>query len=379
MISKESYRSHFSKPMDADPHSLSIIQGLMQPTKDWVDIQDIVKLTFKAILESMQMQSQSIRDLELAVNSKASKSEVNLCLAQKANISDVTQTMKEIAGNIQARATLEDVQALMEEKVSRSEFQYSIKDKAGLGEMRLAMEKKIDIEIFKDEINNLLRKIDDFKKVINLHAESSATMRDIEEIKKELRHKASIDEVNTRLQQKAGKDSVANALKRKVNINDLEIAFSHKADIKDIESIIKLLDNKADIMKIHEIQSKLQQANIDMKENININNVEKIVTNNITELHKSIAKLDAEIKLQKRFFEKTCEELKIEIERKIDLRDFESMKELLDEKADIKQVGKEINDIKLKTNEAINNSNNRIDGIVNKFGELKLIIEKKIM
>ena len=64
------------------------------------------------------MQAEAIKDLEKALPTKASKSELNSGLLQKANISDMSRTIAAVAANMESKVSLEDLQELLKEKWS---------------------------------------------------------------------------------------------------------------------------------------------------------------------------------------------------------------------------------------------------------------------
>lgn len=47
-----------------DPYSPNLVYDLLQGKKEWKNIQDIVKLTFIAICDTVKSQGTAIRDLE---------------------------------------------------------------------------------------------------------------------------------------------------------------------------------------------------------------------------------------------------------------------------------------------------------------------------
>ena len=47
-----------------DPYAPSLVYDLLQGKNEWKNIQDIVKLTFKAVCDTVKSQGGAIRDLE---------------------------------------------------------------------------------------------------------------------------------------------------------------------------------------------------------------------------------------------------------------------------------------------------------------------------
>jgi hypothetical protein len=63
-------------PNQADPYSPNMVTDLLQGKKEWKNIQDIVKLTFIAICDTVKSQGVAIRDLERQLMKKANSDEV---------------------------------------------------------------------------------------------------------------------------------------------------------------------------------------------------------------------------------------------------------------------------------------------------------------
>jgi len=67
---------------DLDPYAPSIAQDLLSASSsnEWRNIQDIVKLTLKAICDVVRCQGIAIRELERTMPTKCSKTELNNAL-----------------------------------------------------------------------------------------------------------------------------------------------------------------------------------------------------------------------------------------------------------------------------------------------------------
>ena len=80
-----------------DPYAPSIVQDLLTGGSEWRNIQDIIKLTLKAVCDVVRTQGLAIRELERVLPTKCNKSELNAGLSLKANVSDVSRTVAEVA------------------------------------------------------------------------------------------------------------------------------------------------------------------------------------------------------------------------------------------------------------------------------------------
>ena len=68
-----------------DLYNTVIVDDLLRGASDWRNIQDIVRLTFKALAEVVKAQGNSIRELERQMPSRVTKVEFHSGLAQKAD------------------------------------------------------------------------------------------------------------------------------------------------------------------------------------------------------------------------------------------------------------------------------------------------------
>ena len=61
----------------------------LQGMNDWRNIQDVVRMTFKAFHDVLRAQGDAIKNLERVVDAKANRKEVSAALASKASAADV--------------------------------------------------------------------------------------------------------------------------------------------------------------------------------------------------------------------------------------------------------------------------------------------------
>jgi hypothetical protein len=115
-----------SDGLEIDPNSPDIVGELLEATTEWQNIQEIVKLTFKGVLQVLKSQSDSLKDLQMVVQSKAGKQEMHSMVQQKANLIDMKKTMAEVAANIESRTSYDDVRKMLEEKITKHELNYAL-------------------------------------------------------------------------------------------------------------------------------------------------------------------------------------------------------------------------------------------------------------
>ena len=94
----------------------------MGGSNEWRNIQDIIKLTLKAVCEVVRTQGLAIRELERVIPTKCNKSELNAGLSLKSNTADVSRTIAELSTQIDSKLNLDDVQRMLDEKVGRADM-----------------------------------------------------------------------------------------------------------------------------------------------------------------------------------------------------------------------------------------------------------------
>lgn len=67
---KESSPKFKKNDTEIDPYYPSIVDDLMGGTTEWRNVQDIVRLTFKALTDVVKAQGESIRELERQLPSR---------------------------------------------------------------------------------------------------------------------------------------------------------------------------------------------------------------------------------------------------------------------------------------------------------------------
>ncbi len=236
-----------------DPYSPSIAQELLQGTNEWINIQDIVKLTFKALFDVVKTQGDAIHELEQTVPTKANKAELNAGLSLKANISDVSKTFAEVVANVESRATVEEVQGALAEKAARTDLDRLEATKVGREEIKQVAGMKAEIE---EELSRMFDRIETVQRDLQSKLAATASAKQLEDLRAALSLKANIAEVNDSLQKKAGKDSITAALLKKVNQKDIESLLARKVDLADLQKLIAAVERKVDSTDLEILQKR---------------------------------------------------------------------------------------------------------------------------
>eukprot|EP01022_Parablepharisma_sp_SALTPOND_P015976 TRINITY_DN2297_c1_g1_i1.p1 TRINITY_DN2297_c1_g1~~TRINITY_DN2297_c1_g1_i1.p1 ORF type:complete len:983 (-),score=93.89 TRINITY_DN2297_c1_g1_i1:14064-17012(-) len=236
-------------------YSPSIAEELLSGGNEWINIQDIVKLTFKALFDVVKAQGEAIRDLEQVMPTKASKAELNSSLSTKANISDVSKTLAEVAANIESRTTGEEIKRSLAEKASREELDLLAREMVRKGDIEMVIKNSRELEI---DLNRLTSAVDYLQKDLRDKVEGSVFVKQVEDLKATLAQKANLTEVTDAIKRKATKESVASALQKKADKKELDSILSRKVDLTDLQKLVSAVERKVDAGDLEIMQKRLE-------------------------------------------------------------------------------------------------------------------------
>ena len=124
--------SGFSKgasELDSDPNSVSLIGDLMSHERDWTGVQEIIKLTLKAMFRTIQNQSKLINEIENVLPMKANKIDIQSIMNSKASVKEVKMAFTEISQTIDNKASFEDVQKIIDSKIDKADVKSTTRGK----------------------------------------------------------------------------------------------------------------------------------------------------------------------------------------------------------------------------------------------------------
>ena len=121
-----------------DIGSPEIVQELLDTNSEWTNIQDIIKLTFKGIYQTLKVQNECIRDIEQILPVKANGQEIMMevrgLMNQKANLNDMKKTMAEVAQNLESKASHSDLKRLVD--VNKQEMHHMLQQRITFEDMK---------------------------------------------------------------------------------------------------------------------------------------------------------------------------------------------------------------------------------------------------
>ena len=227
--------------IETDPYNPVLVEDLINGLNDWRSVQDIVRLTFKALSDVVKSQGATIKELEVQLPGKASKSEISQCITMKNSYNEIARTLSDLKASIENKMNLDDVYSIVEEKVSRSDLQYLLGTKASYEELRGSLSEKADMREVQSEIRALRAIIEEMNEENYRKLQQCASKRDLQQLELVVETKAGKDEVTEALEEKANKQSVANALHRKSNKTDVEALLQSKVETNEFAKLFELV------------------------------------------------------------------------------------------------------------------------------------------
>lgn len=268
---------------------------------------DIVKITFKSLTETVKNQGNIIKDLTKKLRTKINISDIKSLLNLKANNSEVFQAFDNLINSIENLATISQFNELNNDKVSKSEIIYYLKAKPSLDDIENLLNEKIDKKEFNNKFESLSLDFEKFKNEVFQKIDDLATKKELKEL--DNREKNNIKEVKNILDTKSEKENVFNSLKLKCDKNEMNTILDNKLDKSDLANILKLMENKLNKDDFNEFkknqekelnhnETKLDnnEVNIIKKVNEIIQDIKKKINTRIDLINTDISKLTENMK-----------------------------------------------------------------------------------
>lgn len=349
-----------SRFYESDPYSPLIVDDLLKGLSEWRNIQDIVRLTFKALSDVVRMQGQAIHDLERQLPLKVSRSEFTMAVSQKAS----TAELSELHQMLESRVPGFEFQLLQEEKVSRSDIQYLLSNKPSIDEVRTLIETKASHRDLESEVNLIKSHFEDLYRDLNRKISQIPNEREIEFIHAQLKDKVTKDEFREALEQKASKNMVLSSLNSKIDRIGFEEVIGQKTDLGDLQRILAALESKADYSLIEQLHVELQQK-VDRTDFTHVL---------LPEISKKLDKYEVDLMMkevrssfEKNFLEHSSttdaylnsfkadlENIRRNLSKKIEAKDIERIYSLVNKKADFESTIELLEKVKLDCRDMLN-------------------------
>ena len=240
-----------------DPYSSAIVDDLISGASDWRNVQDVVRLTFKALSDVVKAQGSAIRDLERQMPQKLSKAEAQTLLSQKVSSSELTGHLADLQALIESRGPLMDLQTQLEQKVSRSDLTFMLGSRPTAEEVKTLVDAKVARRDLDAAADMILAKLEENTRDLSRRIANCALERDFRAIESVLQEKANVTDIEEMMNEKASKQMLSAALARKVNISDLEMMLSTKAERADLQALMGMVEAKAEARWVQQLATQL--------------------------------------------------------------------------------------------------------------------------
>lgn len=130
---------------------------LLDGTHEWRPVQEIVRLTFKALHDVVRAQAEAIREVERLAGTRVSRPEQAAALAEKVSIAELSQTFDDLSAIIDAKLDAADAAGALDGKADKGATQLALQLKADHAEVQRCLDAKADVE----EVQKMLHHADE--------------------------------------------------------------------------------------------------------------------------------------------------------------------------------------------------------------------------
>ena len=209
-----------------DVYSVTIVEDLLQGTNEWRSIEDILRLTLKALTDVVKTQGIALREVEGQLSARPTRNELNEIMSSKAERREVDSLFTELQRNVEKKASRMDI----EDKVSLPDMKRIMSEKASVEEVANLIETRVRTSSTEENIRQINDRVDDMHRDLLRRIESLPTSEELDSMKNRMAD-ISASDLDELLDGKANKQSVANALHRKANKADVDAVLAQKADL----------------------------------------------------------------------------------------------------------------------------------------------------
>merc|ERR1711871_275852 len=157
------------------------VDEMMNGLNEWRNIQEIVRMTFKALHDVVRAQGESIKKLEQNLEYRATKNDVEAVAATKASGVELSNAMAEITSQVTSalasKANLADISRTLSEhsralgsKANTTELQVALESKASRLDIQHILDGRIanmaDLHALVEENSRLIARMDHMERVV---------------------------------------------------------------------------------------------------------------------------------------------------------------------------------------------------------------------
>ena len=145
---------------------------------------DIIRITFQSLSETVKNQGYIIKDLIKQLKSKVTLNDINPLLNLKANNADVYHAIDNLCNSIENLPTISQINELNQEKVSKNELINYLKDKPSMEDIESLLQEKTDKKEFNIKLESIEQNFEKFKKDMMEKMDELVTKKDFKIIEK---------------------------------------------------------------------------------------------------------------------------------------------------------------------------------------------------
>jgi hypothetical protein len=239
--------SSLQRVLEKEGQSIAIVEDLLTNSHDWVNIQEIIRLSFRAVLETLRFQSTAISELERGLTNKPSKGEFNAMLTTRSI--DNAEHISRVKDELSAMATA--LEGKLKDKLSKGEAELIV-SRGYNEEFRLTDAKIRELQV---DHEKLRRNVDNLADDITKSLTKLDTMTVVEQLVAEVKLKATTKELEESL--RFVEERIQTAISRKASKTDVDAAVARKADQSVLQRVMGALESKAEASMVDQIGAAL--------------------------------------------------------------------------------------------------------------------------
>jgi hypothetical protein len=332
---------------ESDPYMPTIAEDLLQTTSDWRNVQDIVRLSFKSLIDVLKSHASALRDLEGTMPLKLSKSDAHALIYNKVDAEELNELRNEIRIRREETRELDELRDMIQDRPTRSDVHYLLSTKASVEEVRSISDSRISAREFESTMQTLEMKIGEMQRDTVSRINHLPTEKDLMIMRDNLRNKVDsehIDEHLNRLEER-----------HHAQLEQLMSAVECKADNKWVEQIENLLSEKVDRQEISNnllplIAKKIDRTDIEQirdhfSENVRVG-LDKMMKES-ERLKKDYDRLENEL-------DSFLKNMQSSMNKKADLKELDSFASILARKVDVNAADELMNSLRQEFLETMN-------------------------
>ncbi|OMJ94659.1 hypothetical protein SteCoe_2157 [Stentor coeruleus] len=328
----------------SDPLQPSVVEELLKGQIEWRNIQDIIRVSFRALTDTVKNQAQAIRDIERIVSNKVSKSEFHSSLAQKLDYTDFSENLAHVKASLENKTSRFEVESLVLSKVN--DINYELSSKAPMQEVLQLAEEHVQVKEFATTIDDLYTKLDMVHEEINHMLQILPSQKDLNEVK-DISNLKITELTNTLRGIEENHDEL---ISKKLNRTEFESALARKNE--EIKSLHLAVEVKAEAEWTETTFRELKSLIVQGQKNYEALQEEiKALEDKNSECWDESQK---QLESLKNDFEASHNELSSNVALKADNKELEKAINLMHKKADTDTMHEHFTIQRKQTNESLN-------------------------